>query len=118
MGCVYTVLWFIKALWIVLSETNILRNLQNDKLPLVCSWELYDSLCTDAPSSDHSLLTLNLPCEVIVRKFEVVFWFLEWECCTFEKINENSFQSTNTILWLCCKKHYEKMKIDTIITFS
>ena len=32
-----------------------------------------------APSSDHSLLTLNLPFKVILRRFEIVFWCLEWE---------------------------------------
>ena len=32
MGFVYRVLWILKALWIVLSETvNILRNLQKTK---------------------------------------------------------------------------------------
>ena len=40
-----------------------------------------------APSSDHSLLTSNLLFTVILRKFEVVFWCLEWECCTFQKID-------------------------------
>ena len=52
-----------------------------------------------APSSDCSL-TLNLSFKVILRQFQVVFWCLEWECCTFQKINENSFKFTNTILWL------------------
>ena len=49
------------------------------------------------PSSDHSLLTLNLPFEVILRWCEVVFWCLEWECCTFQKIDENSFKSSNNM---------------------
>ena len=53
-----------------------------------------------APSSDHSLLTLNLPFNVILRKFEIVSRCLEWEWCTFQKIDENSFKSTNPILWL------------------
>ena len=48
-----------------------------------------------APSSDHSYsLTLNLPFKVILRKFEV-FWSLEWEWCTFQKIDETSLKSTN-----------------------
>ena len=33
-------------------------------------------------------------------RFEAVFWCLEWEWCTFWKIDGNSFKSTNTILWL------------------
>ena len=48
-----------------------------------------------APSSDHSLLTSNLPFELILRKFEFVFWCLVWECCTFQKIDENSFKYYN-----------------------
>ena len=36
------------------------------------------------------------------KRFEVVFWCLEWKGCTFLflKIYENSFKSINTILWL------------------
>ena len=33
---------------------------------------------------------------MILLRFEVVFWSLEWECCTFQNIDENSFKSTNT----------------------
>ena len=51
------------------------------------------------PSSDHSLLTLKLPFKMILRKFEV-FWCLEWEWCTFKKIDEYSLKSTNITLWL------------------
>ena len=32
---------------------------------------------------------------MILRKFEVVFKYLKWECCTFRKTDENSFKSTN-----------------------
>ena len=35
--------------------------------------------------SDHSLLTLKLSFKVILRRFEVVLWCLEWEYCTFQK---------------------------------
>ena len=49
------------------------------------------------PSRECSLLTLNLPFKVILRRFEVVSWCLEWECCTFQNIDENSFKSTNTM---------------------
>ena len=29
----------------------------------------------------------------ILRRFEVVFWCLEWQCCTFQKIDEDLFKS-------------------------
>ena len=35
--------------------------------------KLLIGLCTIAPSSDQSLLTIHLPFEVILRRFEVVF---------------------------------------------
>ena len=47
-----------------------------------------------APSSGSSLLILNLPCKLIQMRFDVVSWCLEWNCCTFQKINDNSFKST------------------------
>ena len=48
------------------------------------------------PSSVEPLPHINLPWNKwIVRRFEVVFWCLEWECCTFRKIYENSIKSTN-----------------------
>ena len=51
-----------------------------------------------APSSNHSLLTLNLPFKVILRKFEVVSRWLEWEWCTFQKIDFKTLE-----FWcLCC----------------
>ena len=39
-----------------------------------------------------------MPFKFILKRFEVVFWCLEWECCTFWKIDGNSFKSTNTVL--------------------
>ena len=47
-----------------------------------------------------------MPFKVILKRFEVVFCCLEWECCTFQKTDKNSFKSTNFIavapapLWL------------------
>ena len=65
---------------------------------------LYDRLMYIAPSNDHSLLTLNLPFKVILRRrFWHCFLYTVWSenyCCTFPKIDENSFKSTNTTLWL------------------
>ena len=57
-----------------------------------------------APSSDHSLLTLNLPFKVILRRFEVVFWCLECECCTFQKTR-----------W---KLHWHKIHQNIILAFG
>ena len=49
-----------------------------------------------ASSSDCSLLTLNMPFKVILRRSdEVVFSCLNRECWTSQKIDENSFKSTN-----------------------
>ena len=42
-----------------------------------------------APSSGRALVNLSLPFELILRRFEVVFWCLEWECC---KIDGNSLK--------------------------
>ena len=50
-----------------------------------------------APSSGHISLNFNMPFKLILRRFEVVFWCLEWECCTFWKTDGNSFKSTNTV---------------------
>ena len=50
--------------------------------------EFYHRFMYIAPSNDHLLLTHNLPFKVILRRFEIVFWCLEWECCTL-KINSN-----------------------------
>ena len=57
----YRVLWILIALWIVLSQPiNILRNLQQQKFG-GCPQEFYHIFMYIAPSSDHSLLTPNLP---------------------------------------------------------
>ena len=62
----------------VLSETiNILRNWK--KKYLGGPKEVYHRFKYIAPSSDLSLLTHNLAFKVILRRFEVVFWCLEWE---------------------------------------
>ena len=59
-----------------------------------------------APSSGHKLLNLDLPFKLILRRCEVIFWCLEWECCTFKKIDGNSFKSTNTISGVSKKSWY------------
>ena len=40
--------------------------------------------------------TFKLLFKLILRRFEVVSWCLEWECCTFWKIERNSFKSINS----------------------
>ena len=71
------------------------KNLQQQKTTTLIGM-FYHRFMYTAPSSDHSLLTLNLPFKVIWG----CFLCLEWECCTFQKIDENSFLSTTTILSL------------------
>ena len=96
IGFVYIVVWVLRALWILLSETiNILRKLHKTN-----PRKFYHRVMYIAPSSGHILLNFNMPFKLILRRFEVVFWCLEWECCTFWKIDGNSFKSTNTVLWL------------------
>ena len=100
MGFVYRVVWDLKALWIFLSETiNFLRKLQSIKLTFSgCPRKFYHRVMYIAPSSGHIALNCNMPFKLILRRFEVVFWCLEWECCTFWKIGGNSFKSTKQ-LW-------------------
>ena len=97
----YRVVWVLKALWIVFSETiNILSKLHIKLTFLGCPRKFYHRVMYIAPSSGHISLNCNMPLKLILRRFEVVFSCLEWECCTFWKIDGNSFKSTNTILWL------------------
>ena len=90
-------------LWIVLSKTiNILRNLRGKKKKqnIGCPQECCHMFMYKDPSSDGSLVTLNLPFKVILRRFDVVFWCL-WECenaALFKPNDENSLKFTNTIL--------------------
>ena len=69
------VLWILKALWIVLSETiNILRKLHETNIsgmppPPPNFFMVVIVLCKLAPSSGHALLNLNLPCRLILRRF-------------------------------------------------
>ena len=93
----FIVIWVLKALWIILSETiNIWRKLHKTKY-FGMPPKFYHRVMYIAPSSGHEWLNLYLPFSLILRRFEVVFWCLEWECCTFWKIEGNSFKSTNTM---------------------
>ena len=57
---------------------------------LGCPRKCYHQVMSIAPSSGHEWLNLNLPFKLILMRFEVVFWCLKWECCTFWKIDRNS----------------------------
>ena len=101
MGFVYRVLWVVKALWIVLSETiNILRNLQKQTF-LGCPREFCHMFIYIAPSRGHSLLTPSLPFKVILRRFEVVFWCLEWDCVAdwWKFIQIHQYYTTALMKW-------------------
>ena len=78
--------------------------------------EFYHRFMYIAPSSDHSLLIPNLPFKVILRKFEVVFWCLEWECCTFQKTDENSFKSSNTYTMALIFFHIKNLSGSAVTT--
>ena len=78
MSFVYRVSWILKDLWTVLSETiNILRNLHKQKNFFFFlgggPWKCYHRFMYIAPSSDHSLLVINLPFKLILRRFEFCF---------------------------------------------
>ena len=77
MGIVCRVLWkFSKTL----VNCFVWNHQYFEKLaPKKSPWEFYHRFMYIAPSSDHSLLTLNLPFKVILRRFEVVLDCLEWE---------------------------------------
>ena len=89
MGFVYRVVRVLKALCIFLSETiNFLRNCI--KLTFLgCPRKFYHRGMYIAPSSGHISLNFNMLFKLILRRFEVVFSCLEWECCTFWKIDGN-----------------------------
>ena len=57
--------------------------------------KFYHRVMYIAPSSGHISFHLNMPFHLILRRCEVVLWCLEWECCTFWKLDWNSLKSTN-----------------------
>ena len=81
------------CLWVHQQSKSYLKRcslIHNQKFILPC--ELSPTVCCR--------LRRTLPFKLILRSSEVVFWCLDRECCTFWKIDGNSFKSTNTILWL------------------
>ena len=81
-----------KALWIILYETLTIKKKKSIVKCLGASQKFYRRFMYIAPSSGEPLPNINWTCKWIVRRFEVVFWCLEWECCTL-------FKSTNTIFY-------------------
>ena len=75
MGFVYRVVWVLKALWIVLSETiNILKkSAKKTNIFRMPPKMLPYRFMYIAPSSGESLPNLNLPFKLILRRSEVVF---------------------------------------------
>ena len=51
-----------------------------------CPRKFYHRVMYTAPSSGHISLNCTMPFKLILRRFEVTFWCLEWECCTFERL--------------------------------
>ena len=88
-------------MWFVLSETiDILRNLHQKKLTFSgCPREFYHRFIYIAPSSDLSLLSLNVPLKWFYGGL-MVFSNVRSENAApfFKQIDENSFKSTNTII--------------------
>ena len=62
-----------------------------------------------ASPSHYSWLTLNMPFRVILRRFEVVFWCIEWECWLFKRLLK--IYSNPPILY------YGFNPIETIVAF-
>ena len=61
-----------------------------------------------APSTGEPLLNLNLNFKWILRWFDVVFWCLEWECCTFKRLMKIHCVGpifTKNIIWYMWKSY-------------
>ena len=62
-----------------------LQKTKTKKTFLGCPQELDHRFICIVLSNVHSLLNFNVPFKLIRRRFEVVSWCLEWECCIFFK---------------------------------
>ena len=95
------VLWVLKALWIVLSETiNILRNLHKANI-LGMSRKFYQRFMYIAPSSGYALIFFFFfffLLQVGLRLFSDVC--MSENAALFERLMEIRSTPTNTILWL------------------
>ena len=99
LGFVYRVLGILKALWILVWNHQYFEKFAttttNYWVPPPNNFTI--SLCNYVHSSLQWLFIADLQSvfkEVLktsleyLRRFEVVFWCLEWECCTFQIIDE------------------------------
>ena len=82
MGIVYRVLWVLKSLWIILSETiSILRKLQQKKLTFLgCPRKFYHRFMYIAPSSGEPLPNLILALNGFFGGLRLFSDVWEWEC--------------------------------------
>ena len=86
-------------------KLNFLRKLHIKLTFSGCPRKFYHRVMYIAPSSGHISFNCNMPFKLILRRCEVVFWWctcLEWECCTFWKIDGNSLKSTNKYYMYTC----------------
>ena len=87
---------------------------------LGCPRKFYHRFMHITPSSVRSLVNLNVPFKLILKRFEIIFWCLEREWCTFEKIDGNSLKSTNSVLFKGnvmrrCKTSFAKQHCDVSV---
>ena len=86
MAFVYIILWILKALWIILSETI------KKKAKYLTFWDapkfyqrfMYMYTCSSLKGSLK--LTVNMCFKMIIRRSEAVFWCLEWEYSLFKRL--------------------------------
>ena len=96
MGLAYRVLWILKALWIVWLKPSIFWEIAKNNFRRFPR-EFYHRFMYKASSCNCPLQTLNLPLKMILRRFEIVYRCLKWECCTFQKTDK--FYSNPPILY-------------------
>ena len=83
----YSILWILKVFWVVLSEN--IKKKQKKGAKIKTFWDAPENftLCTPFSACPTSMFLF-----LFLRRLEVVFWCLEWECCTFQtlmKIHSN-----------------------------
>ena len=94
MGFVYRVVWVLKPCESFCLKPPIFWENCINLTFSGCPRKFCQKVMYIAPSSGHISLNSNMPFKVILRRCEVVFWCLEWECCTFWKTDGNAFKST------------------------
>ena len=81
---------------------------------LGCPREFYCRFMYMAPSSGPSSLNLGVLFKVILWGFYVVFWSLEWECCTLLKRLMKMHSNPLIVLWLSliCDENLQNMNFN------